>query len=270
MKSLRMLIQNPMFWRELDVRAARDDGYRLFNYAGPGLYLLILQTPVLYGLLGSALGWTASSEAWTTPLFLVTLWMQVLYFSHAAARFCAGSFAIERERGTMDALRLIPRPSRELLFGKYLAAIAPLLVEAVLSAPFMAIYAFYGAVAFHTVFFVTVMNVALILFFGMCGIFWSLHSRDVLSAVSRGFCMALVFNLFPLVGGVLLKVFDETMSAPSLMLSPLSVASSLVHPSVSFLHAIGHDVLLLGVQLLAFGLIATLLYRSALRRLNAR
>lgn len=267
---LQRLARNPVLMRELEVRAARDEGSRAFNYAGPGLYLLLLQLPVLYGLLSSTFNWTTGSEAWTAPLFLVTVWLQVLYFSHAAARFCAGCMAVERERGTMDALRLVPFPAREVYFGKYLAAIAPLLVEAVLSVPFMLIYAWYGAVSPSEVFLSQTVNLVLILFFGAWGMYESLHSRDVSSAVSRAFCTVACFNIFPLVLGGFLRSPEDATSPPLALLSPLCLMTSLVHARDTTLQTLQCDTWYLGMDTAAFILVSLLLYRACVRRLSGR
>lgn len=253
---------NSFLRRELDVRASRDEGYRLFNYAGPGLFLLLLLTPLIFGLMGSTVGWV--NEIFTAPLFLVTVWLQALYFSHSAARFCAGSIAVERERGTMDALRLIPRPAHDLFVAKYAGSIAPLLVEALVSIPFMATYAWTGNVALHTVFATALLNIVLILFFGMWGMFWSVHSRDVLSAVSRGFCTVLACNVLPVLLVIVTRLSEDGAYTPLFFLSPLCVATALVHPANPSQIS---SLLTLSVPAV---LVYALLYRGSLKRLSGR
>jgi hypothetical protein len=267
--SLGGMLRNPYLRRELEIRASGDEGYRLFNYSGPGLYLLLLQLPVVYGLIATGFSWSGAAEAWTAPLFLVTVWLGVLYFSHSAARFCSGSLVVERERGTIDALRLVPRPSTELFAGKYLAAIAPLLVEALITFPFLSIYAAFRSVPWIVVGAVSVLNFGLIAFFGVWGMFWSVSSRDVLSAVSRAFCTVLGFNLLPLVLGLVIQLSDNTSCHGLLMVSPLVLATRLVQAGVQP-QAASPDGGLVACLLLIAALVFIVLRRVSLGRLSAR
>lgn len=273
------LAHNPILHRELEIRASGDEGYRLFNYSGPGHYLLLLQLPLIYGLLSLTMGLSSAphgasarsaiSEAWTTPLFLVTLWLQTLYFTHSAARFCAGSVVVERERGTFDALRLLPRSARDIFVGKYVAAIAPLICEALIAIPFLALYAWFGAVSVGVVLLAAAFEVGLILVFGMWGMFWSLHSRDVLSAVSRAFCTALAINVMPLVLGMVVLVSHD-VTPMWWKMSPLGLSYELVHVGQMGFSSMVADVPLFALIGAASAALMVLLYRMSLRRLSTR
>lgn len=283
---LRRLFSNPIMVREMEIRASRDEGYRLFNYCGPGLYLLLLESPAVFGIVLGDLfsSWQSSTGGhatlfWSPALFLVTAWLQVIYFSHAAARFCAGSVAIERERGTLDALRLLPSRTREVFTGKFLPAVAPLLIEALVAIPATSLYCVMGAVPVSTVLAVGALNVGLVVFFGLWGMFWSVTCRDVMSALSRAFATVLGFNVVPLLLGFFLQFMACTNGAapaPAVpvpgvgsvfTLSPLYMAGGLTASSSGGASLWTLQPWMLLAVMLTAVLTALALYRAALRGL---
>lgn len=263
--SPRRLLTNPFLARELELRASGDPSYRPFDYSGPAMYLHTLLVPLAYG---AAVTWgSGEREVWGGPLFLVTVWLLSLYFSHASARVCAGSLAIERERGTLDALRLTPRPLADLLVGKYVAAIAPLLVESVLLVPLLGMYAVFGSIAWSTIGLVVVVELGLVLGCGMIGIFWSLHSVDVVSALSHAFGTVLTVNTLPLVGAILMRLSHDVSLPALLQLSPLGLVTRLVHIEVVTAETLLRDAGAVALFAVVTAGCAILLYRASLRRM---
>lgn len=261
-------VTNPFLARELELRASGDPSYRPFDYSGPGQVLQIVLTPVVYG---AVVTWgSGEREVWTTPLFLVTVWLLSLYFSHASARVCAGSLAIERERGTLDALRLTPRPLADLLVGKYAAGIAPLLVESVLLVPLLGLYAVFGSIGWSTVALVGGVEVGLVLGCGMIGLFWSLHSRDVVSALSHAFGTVVTLNALPLIGAIFVRLSHDVSLPALLQLSPLGLVTRLVHTDAVTTPVLLADAGAVAVFAVVMVGATVLLYRASLRRLASR
>lgn len=268
--TLARLSRNPFLRRELELRASGDPSYQLFAYNGPGLMLMLVLMPVVQGLSLATLGAAEGDESGLGVLFLVTVWMLGVYFSHAAARLSAGSLAIEVERGTVDALRLAPLPPADLLVGKYVASIAPLLVEVAACGGLLAPYALFGAVAWTTLALVMLLEGGVVLLCGMIGLYWSLHGRDVMSALSRAFGTVLALNTLPLVAAAFLKLAHD-MSFPGVMqLSPLGLSTLLVH--FEPLDGLGllRDASTVGLLLLLWLCCTMLLYRASLRGLGRR
>lgn len=273
---MRRLLRNPILLREMEIRAGRDEGYRLFNYSGPGLFLLLLGSPAVFGMLiGDVITVKdgGSSVLWPPAMFLVTAWLLVIYFSHAAARFCAGSVAIDRERGTLDALRMLPRSTADLFAGKYLAAIAPLLLEAVAAIPLLGLYSLLGSVRLGSVLAVGLLNLGVIVFFGLWGMFWSVRAREVITALSRAFGTVLACNVLPLAAAfvlLFLRAGSEGGMATLFTFSPLYLVGGLTVPAQETatlwaLHA--PDVMALAAVLLGSSL---MLYRRTMRALAGR
>ncbi|MBM3464962.1 MAG: hypothetical protein FJX76_22925 [Armatimonadetes bacterium] len=273
------LLGNPVLVREMEVRAGRDEGYRLFNYCGPGLYLLLLESPpvaaiILGDLFASMQRHGSANLILPSVPFLVTAWLQVIYFSHAAARFTAGSVAVERERGTLDAMRLLPRSVEEVFAGKYWAAIAPLLVEALVAIPLLGLYCVAGAVHFSTVLACGILNVFLILFFGLWGMHWSVRCREVHSALSRSFATVLGFNVMPLIASFVVLFFlgpiGDARVGAIFSISPLYLVGGMTVP-VAWNEPLWHlSPTEVALVLLTMALISLRLYRNGLRRLGGR
>jgi hypothetical protein len=280
-----MLAHNPLLSRELAIRSKRVEGYRLFNYSGPGRYLLLLCAPILFdllltwsyrGLIEPTRGQDGGWLFWAPSVFLVTVWLQVLYFSHAAARYCAGSIAVERERGTLPALLLLPRPLSDLLRAKMFAALAPLIVEAVLSMPLLALYACFGVVRPTSVLYCGLLDVSVIVFFGCWGMYWSVACKDVVSALSRAFCTCFFVAWGPLVLSFLVSVLSLWGEAgfefarATLLFSPLYVVGALVQPVPWSGGLWPLDPLLLCLVIAVATLSCVRLWHCSLRRLCGR
>lgn len=262
---LQVLRRNPFLQRELEVRACGEQSYEAFGYGGPGLLLLVLQAPVLYALILSSCGGAEDGLLWSSSLFLVTSWLLVLYFAQTAARVCAGSFAVERERGTIDALRLVPCPPRTLFAAKYVASVAPLLVEALATAPCLALYAVFGTVGVVSVATIVVTEVTLVLTCGMIGMYWSLHSRDVLSALSRSYATVAAALALPLVLATFLRLSYDIPGGAVFHISPLGLVTRFIPIGPASLAC--EDALALGLFVGGAAGCTFLLYCSCLRRL---
>lgn len=267
---IERLRTNPFLLRELALRAAADDSRRLYAYSGPGLFLLLLQMPVLYGLLVSALSGSFETDIFGAPMFLVTAWFLVLYFSHAAARLCAGALSSEREGGTLDALRLLPHASGDLFVGKFLGALAPLAIEVLLVAPALSLYALVGPVPLIRVALVAMLCGALVVGGGAIGMFWSVQSSEPGVAVTRAFATVLTLHVVPCalaVGLLSMSAGGESLLSV-VLLSPLALVVRLAHAGSSTLSMLVDDLTVLAPVMCLGGCVTVLLLQIAMRRLS--
>lgn len=123
-------------WRIVFARELRD-----LWIGGKALYLMLIYT-VLLGVY--AYLFASNAEISLLPLNMVVV--EIVKASIAVGLFIcltigADSFSGERERGTLETLLLTPTSRRQIVFGKFLAAVSPWPLAPVMAFPYWLVLA---------------------------------------------------------------------------------------------------------------------------------
>jgi ABC-type transport system involved in multi-copper enzyme maturation permease subunit len=220
---------NPVLLKEL---RGRMRGRRAFVVLTGYLVAVGLIVALVYAVaLSSSGGGLVVNERQTfgKAIFGIVVWMNLTMISFVAPAVTAGAISSERERQTYDLLRTTLLSARGLVLGKYVSALAFILILLLAALPLQSLAFLFGGVEWPEMIVSTLMLIAAALLFAAGGLlFSSLSARTLVSTVlAFGFTVFSLFGL-PALGMVLLTIFGAIVGNSSQQLSATAEAVLIV------------------------------------------
>src|SRR5262245_46649772 len=163
-----VLVLGPIFSREL-LTVPRSPGHYVTRTAYLGALWVIAVTAwlAILGFTGRA---TLGETARFGPiLFQVLTYVQLALFLFFAALSCASAIAKEKDRRTFILLLMTPMRDDEIVLGKVLGSLLPILVLQLATVPFLMLLMLLGGIAFDQVARVVLIQLATSLAAGSLG-----------------------------------------------------------------------------------------------------
>lgn len=186
---VRALVQNPVFQKELRVRMrSRRQGKagRVVGYVIVGTVVALVYYSVLRGLFGP----NASTNSARDTYILLTVALQTTLLLFLAPAISAGSITLEREQQTWNALLMSRLTAREIVAGKFGAALVPSAKLLALFAPLCWVAAAAGDVPVLAALTSGGMLVGMALFYTAVGLLFSWAQRRTYVATAAAFSVA--------------------------------------------------------------------------------
>jgi len=214
-------------------------------------------------------------------IFFFVSYVLTLYVCYRAATLTYGAIVTEREKKTFESLRGTLMSTREILAGKLLASLYPLLVEIGLFGPALFIFCLGRSLDKCTShLFIGPLEVAgfvlsltfFTLFFGLVGLFASVTSPSTMRANHKATSILAAFLILsPILDGLIMGLrcgagaYERAPFLVSTIVNPLYINTAIVYKDMgSSLDRLG----ILAGALLFFSLSSWLLYRRIVRRFD--
>ncbi len=216
-----------------------------------------------------------SAKSVAEGLYQVFVWVQFLLLIAAAPAFSASTIAVERERGTIDLLRLASIRGATFTVGKLLgaAALPALLVAS--EVPFLFVWTLFGGIAVGSIFATLGLSAATTVLLVAVGVFSSAATRSSGVALVLSYLLAIGYLTVQWWGDVLFPTgFEEWLLHVALFRS-LRTQGLSVHPwwnaaaaslAVSLLLGLGAGLFLLSPPSVSRLLDRTRVGSTAVRR----
>jgi len=193
----RLLLRNPVITREVRTRMR---GGRAFIVLTAHLLALAVALAVAYLLFYTSLTTGANLEArrlFGKAIFGLMIWMELITISFTAPALTSGAIASERERQTLDLLRVTLLSPRALVMGKYFSGLVFIFLLVLSSLPLQTLSFIIGGVLAQEILVAILILAVTAIAFCAIGIFFSsLFSRVLLSTVlSYAFAIFVVFGI---------------------------------------------------------------------------
>jgi ABC-2 type transport system permease protein len=225
----RPLWKNPVLVKEVRTRMRTSRAFVLLTVH---LLVLMLVVAIGYLLFRSTLTSTSSLQdrrMFGKIMFGLLVWIEMILVCFTAPALTSGAIAAERERQTLDLLRVTLLPARSLVLGKYLSGLVFILLLLFTSLPLLSISYIIGGVLPSEIIIAALILFVTAIAFCALGIFCSsLSSRPlVATVVSYAFALLLVFGL-PVIFLVMLFLMSSVGPGGSDLytrLTPLALAT---------------------------------------------
>lgn len=218
---------NPVVLKEL---RGRMRGARAFIVMSVYLLLMTAFSSVLYLILSGSRD-TIGGAGGTIGrnLFIGIVCVEFFLVSFIAPSFTASAISGERENQTYDLLRTTLLPSRSLVVGKMLSALAYIFLLLLAAVPLQSIAFLFGGVTEVEVILAFVILGATALLLGSAGLYASAKRERTIHAniATYGVTLALVVGL-PLLTGILGLIAVQVLNTPWFGGLPTSTQSILV------------------------------------------
>lgn len=210
------------------------------------LGLIITYTVILGGVafvvyLGSytlLTNMTRTSGDVGASLSISTFVAQMIMALLLALSLNAATIAAEKDHETFDLLNLTLFKSSEIVLGKYISSTGFLFILVVTALPIYALAFTFGGVDVSTFWQLAAVVAGMTLFVSSIGLFFSLVSADVRTAISRSFFTLIIVAAITLFFGWAL-VASFSSSPPNVVTYWLGLASLLVNPLWAAIDAFG-------------------------------
>jgi ABC-type transport system involved in multi-copper enzyme maturation permease subunit len=193
----RFLLRNPVIVKEVRTRMR---GGKTFIVLTIHLLALAGALAAAYLLFRASLTTGVNLDArrlFGKAIFGLMIWMELITISFIAPALTSGAIASERERQTLDLLRMTQLSSRALVLGKYLSGLVFIFLLVLSSLPLQTLsFIIGGVLAQEILVAILVLAVTAIAFCAVGMFFSSLFSRVLLSTVlSYAFAIFVVFGM---------------------------------------------------------------------------
>ncbi len=193
----RLLLRNPVLVKEVRTRMR---GGRTFIVLTIHLLALAGALAAAYLLFRASLTTGVNLEArrlFGKAVFGLMIWMELITISFIAPALTSGAIASERERQTLDLLRVTLLSSRALVLGKYLSGLVFIFLLVLSSLPLQTLPFVIGGVLAQEILVAVLILAVTAVAFCAAGIFFSsLFSRVLLSTVlAYAFAIFVVFGI---------------------------------------------------------------------------
>lgn len=185
--------ENPVLTKEIRSRLrARKQGKGncIAAYCVVGLVVFLLY---YYGLQGILSGDARSSGEFLYLFYKVGIEITLILFM--APSLAASAITQEREQQTWNALLLSRLSSAEIVIGKFIAAMLPVLLILLVFAPLTFIAAVLGGIGPIPYLLSNLMLIATLVFFTATSLYWSWFCRRTFVATSFSFSTVMFFVL---------------------------------------------------------------------------
>lgn len=205
-------------------------------------YTIILGAVAFFVYLGSFAALAASTKsagdiglAMSVATFIAQMIMALLL----SLSLNASTIASEKDQETFDLLNLTLFKSYEIVFGKYLSSTGFLFILVVTALPIYALAFTFGGVSLEAFWQLAAVVAGMTLFISSIGLFLSLVSDDVRTALGRSFFVLIVLGLVTGIFGTTLvanfnnqppNVITYWLGTLSLLLNPLWAAWDVFAP----------------------------------------
>jgi len=214
--------KNPVIIKEIRTRMR---GSRIFILLTLHLVFLGLIVSLAYILFRTSISPSGSYEERRTfgkAIFGLLIWIELIAISFIAPALTSGSISAERERQTLDLLRVTLLPTIGLVLGKYLSGLVFILLLLFTSLPMFGSAFIFGGVLPEEIIIAVLILISCAVAFCAIGIFLSsIFPRTIISIVlSYAMTIFLVFGL-PVLFLVLLIMVNTASTNLINQMSPL-------------------------------------------------
>jgi hypothetical protein len=283
---LKNILENPIFVKEKMLRARRIREKWYKGLADFAIFPAIVLVPAVVGVVSLAVSWegprTFEAMSWSIRemmggAFLFTAYVLTLYVCYRATTLTYSAVVAEKEKKTYESLIGTLMSCREIVEGKLLASLYPLLVEIGLFSPLLFVFCFgraldrSSAVNFISPVQIGLFILALLLFavfFGLVGIFASVTSSTSMRANHKATSILVGFLvLSPILDALCMAfryskgAYGHTPFSLSLLVNPLYICSTIIFQSMGVPRE-----MYIGCALIIFCLASLLLYRYVARK----
>lgn len=214
------LWRNPILLKEMRTRMRSG---RSFVSVVAHLVMLLVVLALVYLLFYSALGYEPQTRlVFSRALFGVMVWAEILTITFTAPALTAGALSVERERQTLDLLRVTLLSPQALLWGKFLSALTFLGLLIFSALPMQIVTFLLGGISAVEIGIAVLLLLVTIVVFCAMGILLSTFASRTVVATMLSYALA----LFVVVGLPLLLVailFVAGVRSPSLSLRAQSI-----------------------------------------------
>lgn len=210
-----------LFWFEYRRRLRGQAGFRWL-----GVFVLVLTIGLLVAtILQPPNSWANARElpAYGRSLWMILCWIELAVVVLISPALTANTFSGERESHTLDQLLLTRLSTVELVWEKYFAALAQVLLLLLAGLPVTAtLSALYGGIALWEVAATGLLLVVASLAAGLFGLVASCQVRTTAGAVGRAYLYLFLFliaNTFCFPVGVFLGPLALIMLLPAMAIS---------------------------------------------------
>ena len=207
---VKALLDNPIFLKDFKIRERKESRkkVRIPGYLG---YLAVLTLPLLIvGAIFLASNSSATTYWWDEFIkitMVITIFLQLFYFIFKSITFSFPLFSSEKERRTYGGLISSMLTAKEILMGKFLVAFYPLFLELTGFFPLFIGLGLLFKLKITQIFAVYIINLIVILFFTLLGLYCSLTSASSSKSHSRAAFIA----GFLVVGTLLIDAIIATL-----------------------------------------------------------
>jgi len=186
-------VDNPIIAKELKGRMRGRKGFILISVY---LSLISLIIFLIYLLLVVADGLSSGDPSFLQTvgkvIFSTVILMELLMLGFIGPALTSGAISSERERKTIDLLKISLLSAHSIVFGKLSSAAAFLLLLVITALPLQSLAFFLGGVGLGEVVVSTLMLVVTAIFFCALGLFFSSFSQRTLTATVLSYSTILV------------------------------------------------------------------------------
>ena len=242
---IKNLLDNPIFLKDYRIRERKESRkkIRIPGYLG---YLAVLTLPLLIvGAIFLASNNTGTTYWWDEFIkitMVITIFLQLFYFIFKSITFSFPLFSNEKERRTYGGLISSMLTAKEILLGKFMVAFYPLFLEITGFLPLFIGLGLLFKMTIGKIMAVYIINVIVILFFTLLGLYCSLTSGSSSKSHSRAAFIA----GFLVVGTLLIDAIIATLFSDfipfTIFLNPGAAFASILfseETSPTWFHLIG-------------------------------
>ncbi|GAB4531701.1 MAG: ABC transporter permease [Anaerolineales bacterium] len=183
-----------------------------------------------------------SQRAVGSGIFAIVVIAQAVIAILIAPAVSAGALAGEHERQTYDLLRTTLLSARSLVLGKYVAAVAFIMLLILLQMPILSLAFFFGGIEPTEIVMHTTVNLVSVLYFCSAGIFISSLNRRILPATISTYVFvsmlaAILPMLFTFLGALFfsLLTFDHPSLSMEIVLAGLTLLFLASNPAAAMI-----------------------------------
>jgi ABC-type transport system involved in multi-copper enzyme maturation permease subunit len=216
--------KNPILVKEVRTRMR---GNRAFLLLTAHLLFLALVLLLVFLVIRSSLNANANlqaRESFGKAIFGLMVWLELVMVSFTAPALTSGAIALERDRQTLDLLKVTLLKARSLVVGKYLAGLVFVFLLLVTSLPMFSPAFILGGVLLNEILIAVLILATSAIAFCAVGLFFSsLFSRPLVATA-----LAYAFSIFINFGIPMLMILAVTLFGWMLNSGPSTLAD--LHP----------------------------------------
>lgn len=222
----RALWRNPVMLKEIRTRMR---GGRAFAVVSVHLFVLSATLAFAFLVFNSSLNASSNLSERRTfgkAIFGLMVWMELIMVSFTAPALTSGAIASERERQTLDLLRVTLLSPSRLVAGKYFSGLVFIFLLLFSALPLLSLAFIIGGVLPEEIMIAVIILAVTAIAFCAVGIFFSSFFSRVLFAtvLSYAFAIFLVFGI-PMIFLFMLILFSSALGPT---LAAMSLTSQLV------------------------------------------